>query len=309
MKNKNKLPIILLLVIVIIPAISLIAYLAFQNSNRKNQTNSNDLDNAVSPTDYIDQSTAIPTVDDSLDTSEKGTPYKLITPFSNDSVSCPFEVKGEIPGYWFFEASFPVGINDQQGNELMRVSAHTDEEWMTDEFVDFEATIDCTFKTKQKVVMTLYKSNVSDKRELDDKIEIPLTIVPQENSIIEVFFYNTKNDPNMLDCSKVYPVKREIKKTEAMGKAAINELLKGPEQDEVDDGYSTSIPEGVVLQSLRIENDIAYADFNEKLDYQVGGSCRVESIRSQISQTLKQFPTVNQVIISINNESNDILQP
>jgi spore germination protein GerM len=51
------------------------------------------------------------------------------------------------------------------------------------------------------------------------------------------------------------------------------------------------------------------ADFNERLEYQVGGSCRVSAIRAQISETLKQFPTIKDVIILINGRKEDVLQP
>ncbi|MFH1582463.1 MAG: GerMN domain-containing protein, partial [bacterium] len=66
---------------------------------------------------------------------------------------------------------------------------------------------------------------------------------------------------------------------------------------------------GVEINSLSIINGVARADFNEQLEYQAGGSCRVGAIRAQITETLKQFPTVNEVIISINGRIEDILQP
>jgi spore germination protein GerM len=45
------------------------------------------------------------------------------------------------------------------------------------------------------------------------------------------------------------------------------------------------------------------------LEFQVGGSCRVAAIRAQITDTLKQFPPVDEVIISIDDRTEDILQP
>lgn len=50
-------------------------------------------------------------------------------------------------------------------------------------------------------------------------------------------------------------------------------------------------------------------DFDERLEFQVGGSCRVAAISAQIRETLKQFPQVKEVIISINGRTEDILQP
>jgi spore germination protein GerM len=40
-----------------------------------------------------------------------------------------------------------------------------------------------------------------------------------------------------------------------------------------------------------------------------GGSARVDMIRQQITQTLKQFPTVNEVRIAIEGETEGVLQP
>ena len=63
------------------------------------------------------------------------------------------------------------------------------------------------------------------------------------------------------------------------------------------------------VNSLIIEDDIVKVDFDEQLEYQIGGSCRVMAIRSQITGTLVQFSEINNVIISINGRTEDILQP
>ena len=104
-------------------------------------------------------------------------------------------------------------------------------------------------------------------------------------------------------------VERTIPHTLQMGRASIEELLKGPNEAERRSGLETAIPVGAKLNSLRIENGVAYADFNEKLQEGVGGSLRVMSIRRQITLTLQQFSTVRNVVISINGQTEDILQP
>jgi spore germination protein GerM len=45
------------------------------------------------------------------------------------------------------------------------------------------------------------------------------------------------------------------------------------------------------------------------MQYEVGGSCRVSGIRNQIIQTLKQFPTIKNVVISVEGNSEEALQP
>ena len=132
---------------------------------------------------------------------------------------------------------------------------------------------------------------------------------PKEEKItLKIFFNNSKLDPEF-SCNKVFPVEREVPKTLAVAKAALEELLKGPTDDEKSQGFFTSINTGVKIQSLKVENGTAKVDFDEQLEFQVGGSCRVSAIRAQITQTLKQFPTVKDVIISIDGRTEDILQP
>ncbi|MDP3995631.1 MAG: GerMN domain-containing protein, partial [bacterium] len=63
------------------------------------------------------------------------------------------------------------------------------------------------------------------------------------------------------------------------------------------------------IKSLSVEDGVAQVEFDEQLEFQVGGSCRVSAIRAQISETLKQFLSVEEVVISINGRMEDVLQP
>ncbi len=125
---------------------------------------------------------------------------------------------------------------------------------------------------------------------------------------VQVYFNNGRMDPEF-SCNKVFPVEREIIKTEAMARATLEELLKGTSEKEESEGFFTSINPGVKIQKLTIGNGVAKVDFDERLEFQMGGSCRVAAIRAEITETLKQFPTVKNVIISINGRTEDILQP
>lgn len=136
----------------------------------------------------------------------------------------------------------------------------------------------------------------------------PTTGCETEIMKIKVYFNNSKLDPEY-SCNKVFPIEREIIKTSAVARAALEELLKGPNEKEDAEGFITNINPGVKIQKLTIENGTAWVDFDEQLEYQVGGSCRVAAISAQITQTLKQFPSVKNVIISINGETEEILQP
>ena len=125
---------------------------------------------------------------------------------------------------------------------------------------------------------------------------------------VKVYFNNSELDPEF-SCNKVFAVEREVPRTQTVARAALNELLKGTTQNETNEGFFTSLNTGVNIQSLTIENGTAKIDFDDRLEFQVGGSCRVSTIRTQITETLTQFPTVDNVIISINGRTEDILQP
>ncbi len=126
---------------------------------------------------------------------------------------------------------------------------------------------------------------------------------------IKVFFGNNRNDPQSLYCERAYPALREVTKTVAPARATLTELLAGPTEAERAQGFFTALNSGVALQSLTIKGGVATSDFSARLGEGVGGSCLVTAIRAQIGETLKQFSTVDSVIISINGHSEDILQP
>ena len=127
-------------------------------------------------------------------------------------------------------------------------------------------------------------------------------------SSVKAFFMNDDLDP-AITCEQVFPVQRNVVPTVASGRAALLELLKGPTAAEQAKGYITAIPNGTQLKTLTITNGTAYAGFDETLERGVGGSCRVLIIRRQITATLEQFPTVRNVVISIDGRTEDILQP
>jgi len=102
---------------------------------------------------------------------------------------------------------------------------------------------------------------------------------------------------------------REIPATLEVGRAAIEALLAGPTEAELAEGLTTAINDGVVLQDLVIADGVATADFSARLNEGVAGSATVMAIREQIEQTLLQFETVNEVVISIDGETEEILQP
>ncbi|MBI4094962.1 MAG: Gmad2 immunoglobulin-like domain-containing protein [Candidatus Liptonbacteria bacterium] len=97
---------------------------------------------------------------------------RSVTP--NQTVKSPLAVEGEARGFWFFEASFPVRLFDAQGNELAVTVAEAQDEWMTEEFVPFRATITFEPPNTEKGIVVLRKDNPSGLPEHDDELRIPV---------------------------------------------------------------------------------------------------------------------------------------
>ncbi len=120
------------------------------------------------------------------------------------------------------------------------------------------------------------------------------------------------------------PVQQRIPRTIQIGTATLNELLWGPGPPNLA-GFTTAIPTPeqvlsfpgrapgwgarVTLRSLVIRDGVATADFSRELKAYGGGSLRVMLIRRQIAPTLMQFPTVQEVRIAIEGQTEGVLEP
>lgn len=231
----------------------------------------------------------------------------LESPKGGDVLDGKVLIKGTAKG-WFFEGSFPVFIEDNNGNQIAVAPIQSKGEWMTSEPVLFDQTVEF-FTDQTEGFVVLQKDNPSDDRSIDEEVRIPVKFVPGEAMTVSAFFGNSIYNPNQIDCTKVYPVSRAVKKDPKTATVAIKELLKGPTFSESKEGYSTSLNSGVTLNSISISNGVAKVDFSPVLGEGVAGSCRVGQIVSQIESTLKQFGTVKEVEISIDGVSEGILQP
>jgi len=101
---------------------------------------------------------------------------KVEFPRINEKVSSPLLVTGQARGSWFFEASFPITLKDDNGNIVAQGYAMTADDWMTTNFVSFES-IPLTFErtpTTKKGVLILHKDNPSGLPEHDEELRIPV---------------------------------------------------------------------------------------------------------------------------------------
>jgi hypothetical protein len=233
---------------------------------------------------------------------------RVVSPATGETVGSPLVVSGIARGSWYFEASFPVRLLDAAGKVLAEAPAAAQGGWMTENFVPFVVTLDLDASSVKEGKLILANDNPSGLPENDKSIELPLKFAAAKTGV-KVFFGRPVEGDMETECEHVVAVGRTIDKTEAVARAALLELFNGPTAMEKEFGYITSINPGVVIQKLTIENKVAKVDLSKELERAVGGSCRVAAIAAQIRETLKQFPTVESVVISIDGRTEDILQP
>lgn len=106
-------------------------------------------------------------------TTASGTPA-VTAPLSNTKVKSPLTVRGTVIGSWYFEASFPVVLEDAHGNILAQTPAKAQGDWMTTNEVPFEATLTWASTTATSGVLILKKDNPSGLPEHDKEVSIPV---------------------------------------------------------------------------------------------------------------------------------------
>ncbi|MBN2004858.1 MAG: GerMN domain-containing protein [Anaerolineae bacterium] len=139
---------------------------------------------------------------------------------------------------------------------------------------------------------------------------------PDDPDVIAVNVYWVVNET--LTAERIH-----IPRTQGIGRASLDALLWGPVPGNPS-GFTTAIPtpkeilsyaqrtstwgDRVQIKGLTINEGVAYADFSGEILANPGGSTRMLLIRDQITQTLLQFSTINQVVITVEGKP-DMLEP
>lgn len=111
---------------------------------------------------------AIPAAEDKSDL------IAVDVPLSGALIKSPVRAAGKARGMWFFEASFPIRVLDSDGTELGVGVAQAQDEWMTTEFVPFEANVEFVQPSKDSGTLVLQKDNPSGLPKYDDELRIPI---------------------------------------------------------------------------------------------------------------------------------------
>ena len=146
---------------------------------------------------------------------------------------------------------------------------------------------------------------------------------------VQVYFSHTSLSESE---TCVLPVTRTVSGPKPVEWLALEALLEGPTPEEKAQGFLTSIPnaeevaafkeralesgqpvpysgERVRLQDLRIEDGTVYVDFSAEMKAYGGGSLRVICIRQEVTKTVEQFSGIEKVVISIDGQSEGVLEP
>jgi len=226
----------------------------------------------------------------------------VLSPVSDATVTSPLLVQGFGR---VFEQTFSWRIKQADGSIVAEGYAMTD---ATDigRYGPFQFEVFLPAMNEKPFTFEVLQYSAKDGSE-QDLVSVPLQLLSIATTTFDIYFSNASKGSNE-DCSRAFPVSRTVAQTSAVGRAAILELLAGPTSEERTLGYATNIPENTRLNSLVISDETAKADFSSGLQF-VAGSCRVIAIRSQIENTLLQFSTVSDVVISIEGEVDTALQP
>ena len=226
------------------------------------------------------------------------------TPQANETISSPLIVKGKARGFWFFEADFPVKLLDANGNLLAQSIAQTQEEWMTEDFVTFQAEIQFSPPSTSQGILVLEKDNPSGLPEHADELRIPILFSTEgiQKRQVKLFYYNPEKDKDEsgnIKCSRdgLVAVEREILISQTPIQDTIRLLLEGKlTETEKTTGITTEYPlEGFKLLGASLKDSVLTLTFEDHLNKTSGGSCRVGILWFQIEATAKQFEEVKQV--------------
>lgn len=121
---------------------------------------------------------------------------------------------------------------------------------------------------------------------------------PDVADSVDVNIYLLTTAPDRADSPVLVAVHRELAATRAVGRAAIEALLAGPDPREAAAGLSSTVPAGTVLLDLDISEGVATVDLSGGFEAG-GGTASMTARLGQLVYTITQFPTVDTVSLRL----------
>ncbi len=95
-------------------------------------------------------------------------------PAANLTIQSPLTVKGRARGYWYQEATFSISLQDRDYNTIAHTNAKAQGNWMTEDFVPFEATLEFDAPDGKRGYLLFEKANPSGLPENERQYRLPV---------------------------------------------------------------------------------------------------------------------------------------
>ncbi len=119
-----------------------------------------------------------PKLEEEQKQSEQQGDVVVFSPIKNQAVSSPVKISGKAKGTWFFEASFPVSVLDQDGTVLGIAPMQAKGEWMTEDYVPFEGEVTFTQPKAMTGFLLFENDNPSDMPEFHKEYRLEINFNP-----------------------------------------------------------------------------------------------------------------------------------
>jgi spore germination protein GerM len=117
---------------------------------------------------------------------------------------------------------------------------------------------------------------------------------------VQVFFFQQ---------GKLVPVSRDLPTSESPVMIAIDQLLRGPNDQETANGFSTMVPAGTRSRNVDVEGHTAIIDFNSTIVEFEGGTDEAKAIVAQIVYSATSVRGIKQVILKLQGNDQFALCP
>lgn len=111
-----------------------------------------------------------------MEWQDKSDMIKIFQPQANSVIESPLLIEGKARGLWFFEASFPIKLVDENNKEIAVAIAQAQSDWMTKDFVPFKAVMEFEPGASGTGYLIFKKDNPSGLSENDDEFRMPVIV-------------------------------------------------------------------------------------------------------------------------------------
>lgn len=226
----------------------------------------------------------------------------VFSPQPNQKIKSPLKIEGKARGTWYFEATFPIQLLDDESKELVMSYVQTTDNWMTEDFVSFEGELVFETPKTESGILKFLSANPSGLPEHQKIFEVPVQFEKVKAKGVLLYYYNSEKDKDEtgnIKCSRdgLVTVEREIPISQTPIQDTIKLLIEGKlTEEEKSQGITTEYPlEDFKLLGANLKDGVLTLEFEDPLNKTSGGSCRVGILWFQIEATAKQFEEVREV--------------